>query len=245
MSADFFKEHDIDIQKFAGSERTKIRKMIIALETLASKEDGLKSANNMLLAQPAIKEYLRNRQKDAPRKEQIEAPVAVEPSQTAVKKEKKVPIKKEKGSKEDPIDVDKPARVKQALASQQVEQIVLDSDDDGDIRIKVDQSEIVCFGVISTAFSSVQQSILHTCLGAQAHLDICIMAEPTGNPAIYALRVDSMDGHKIGYVDRKMCIAMSPLLKNLRIEGSIPRPLTVVINSKLSLIPSLPRLHFT
>ncbi len=62
----------------------------------------------------------------------------------------------------------------------------LDSDEEIAIPMpKVDPSEVVCFGTITSGFSSVQHSILHNCLGNASSIEISVFAEPTGNPAMY------------------------------------------------------------
>lgn len=85
--------------------------------------------------------------------------------------------------------------------------------------------------MITTSFSTVQQSVLNSSMGFNQSLDVCIMAESTTNPSVYFLRVDTMDGLKIGYVNKEMCVALSPLLKNLTIEASIPKLQTVVYHT--------------
>jgi hypothetical protein len=90
-------------------------------------------------------------------------------------------------------------------------------------------NEVVCFGIITTQFASIQHSIFYNALRESQFLNVTLHAEPTGTPNVYALRVETTDGQKLGYVDRKMSGILSPILTYIRMDGTAKRPDSMVI----------------
>ena len=203
--------HDIDLARVTNARA--VRKMMIGLDAMASNDP--KTAQELLLNQPDIVRYLREREQatEGTPSNPIDLTYDEKPDNKRTLSESSQPIKKERmeEQKEEMLDL-----------------AVIDTIPVAHMMGYHNPNELVTYGTISTGFSSVQPSILHSCIGDKESVEMNITAEPTGKEGVYALRVDSPNGLRVGYVDKKVCMVLSSTLKYVSVDGVVPKPASIV-----------------
>jgi hypothetical protein len=217
-----------------------VERMISALSAMVTDAGSQKTVRDLLYSQPDVKQAIeRKERKSQPTDEVVDNTDLV---YYGAKPDPEVKEAKRRKISAISIKSDVDEMISISSGSEKIEKLVdLTTIEHEDLIVPIVptlsqlnaqqqmNNEVVCFGIVTTQFASIQHSIFYNALREAQFLNVTLHAEPTGTPNVYALRVETTDGQKLGYVDRKMSGILSPILTYIRMDGTAKKPDSMVI----------------